>query len=175
MGGPSPRPASHSPIVLKDSSLNSIGNAESKAKHKSDKHRLFLAELLHLYPDLQTRTSAPSDDQESNSSHSKGTNPSPTDSHAHRRSDSHPPSHPSRRSYDSISSILRMTTEKLYSETARANSAERQIADFMSLFKNTHEQKTKLERELLRVREELGLYKVQLEVAQKGTHSFSAT
>ena len=38
----------------------------------------------------------------------------------------------------------------------------------MSLFKNTHEQKVKLERELMRVREELGVYKIQLDVAQKG-------
>jgi flagellar biosynthesis/type III secretory pathway protein FliH len=68
-----------------------------------------------------------------------------------------------------------MTTEKLHSETARANAAERQIADVMSLFRNTHNQKIKLESELLRVREELSLYKVQLDVAQKGSVSTSTT
>jgi hypothetical protein len=65
-----------------------------------------------------------------------------------------------------------MTTERLHSETARANAAERQIADVMSLFKDVHDQKVKLERELMRVREELGLYKVQLDVAQKGRNFF---
>ena len=61
-----------------------------------------------------------------------------------------------------------MTTERLHSETARANSAEKQIGDVMSLFRSTHDQKIVLERELLRVKEELSMYKVQLEVAQKG-------
>jgi predicted nucleic acid-binding Zn-ribbon protein len=65
-----------------------------------------------------------------------------------------------------------MTTERLHSETARANAAERQVADVMSHFKDVHGQKVKLERELMRVREELGLYKVQLDVAQKGRRIF---
>ena len=61
-----------------------------------------------------------------------------------------------------------MTTEKLHIETARANAAEKQISDVMSLFKNTHDQKMKLEGELSRIRGDLGWYKVQLDVAQKG-------
>jgi len=134
-----------------------------RTKHRSDRHRLLLAELSLLYPDLQI-------DDDSASSLSKGTtSTSPTDSHANRRSESHPRS---RRSHDSISSILLMTTERLHSESARANAAERHIADVMSLFKNAHDQKLKLERELVRVREELGLYKIQLEVAQKGGYLF---
>ena len=116
--------------------LSADSLSSRKAKHRTDKHRLLLAELLHLYPDLQLQSRTPALDEDSNSSHSKATtNPSesPTDSHAHRRSDSQPRS---RRSHDSISSILLMTTEKLHSETARANAAERHIADVMSLFKN---------------------------------------
>jgi len=125
---------------------------------KGNRHRVLLAELSHLYPDLHIPDESVS---------SKGT--TPTDSHANRRSER---SHPSRRSHDSISSILLMTTERLHSESARANAAERHITDVMSLFKNAHDQKLKLERELVRVREELGLYKIQLEVAQKGASLF---
>jgi hypothetical protein len=61
-----------------------------------------------------------------------------------------------------------MTTERLHTEAARANAAEKQVAEVMSLFRNTHEQKLKLERDLAHVREELGWYKIQLDVAQKG-------
>ena len=61
-----------------------------------------------------------------------------------------------------------MTTEKLHIETARANAAEKQITDVMSLFKNTHDQKVTLEGELSRIKGELGWYKIQLDVAQKG-------
>jgi hypothetical protein len=145
-----------------------MGSSPDSRKRKH-KHRLLLAELVQLYPDLQIQLP-----EDSNSSHSKRTttpSESPTDSHAHRRSESQPRSHHSRRSHDSISSILLMTTEKLHSETARANAAERHIADVMSLFKNAHDQKQKLERELVRVREELGLHKIQLDVAQKGSRS----
>jgi len=64
--------------------------------------------------------------------------------------------------------LLLVTTERLNHETSRANAAEKNANEVMSLFKNTHEQKVKLERELMRVREELGVYKIQLDVAQKG-------
>ena len=72
---------------------------------------------------------------------------------------------------------MMMSRERLARETARANEAERravdaerQAAEVMSLFKSTHEAKLVLERDLHKAREELGLYKVQLETAQKGTH-----
>ena len=38
----------------------------------------------------------------------------------------------------------------------------------LAMFKTTHEAKAELDREIKGVREELGLYKVQLDVAQKG-------
>lgn len=70
---------------------------------------------------------------------------------------------------------MMMSRERLARETARANEAERRAADaerqaaeVMSLFKSTHEAKLVLERDLHKAREELGLYKVQLETAQKG-------
>lgn len=164
------------PRVLKNYSLKSGNRSESllsrKSKHKSESRQRLLAELSRIYPDLHlTSSPTPSPPSESKSSHSKRSDPSPTDSHAHRRPDSHQPSR--KRSNDSsFSSILLITTERLHSETARANSAEKQIGDVMSLFRNTHEQKVKLERELLRVKEELSMYKVQLEVAQKGKNGF---
>jgi len=67
-----------------------------------------------------------------------------------------------------MSALLVITTERLAQETARANDAERQAAEVLAVFKTTHEAKTRLEREINRVREELGLYKIQLDLAQKG-------
>ncbi|KDR71389.1 hypothetical protein GALMADRAFT_229682 [Galerina marginata CBS 339.88] len=91
---------------------------------------------------------------------------SPTDSHPGRQR--HEPSHGrARSSSDSISSLLAITTERLSQETARANEAERQAAEVLELFKKSHEAKSKLERDFNRVREELGLYKIQLDVAQR--------
>jgi len=63
---------------------------------------------------------------------------------------------------------LLITTEKLAQETARANEAERQAAEVLAAFKTVHEAKARLERDINRVNEELGLYKIQLDLAQKG-------
>lgn len=141
-----------------------------KSKHGTTRSRQFLAELLQFYPHLGP---APEQDGQFNSFPHNDDDPSPTDSHAHRPSHSRSRSQPSRHSSHSMSGILIMTTERLHSETARANAAEKQVVEAMSLFKNTHEQKLKLERDLARVREELGWYKIQLDVAQKGWWPFS--
>jgi 5-methylcytosine-specific restriction endonuclease McrBC regulatory subunit McrC len=63
---------------------------------------------------------------------------------------------------------MAVTAERLARETARANEAERHATEVLSMFKTTHEAKAKLEREVQRAKDELGLYKVQLDVAQKG-------
>ncbi|KAF8870425.1 hypothetical protein CPB84DRAFT_1754459 [Gymnopilus junonius] len=63
--------------------------------------------------------------------------------------------------------MLAITTERLSHETIRANEAERQAAEVLALFKKTHEKKTRMERDLRRAQTELGLYKIQLDVAQK--------
>lgn len=95
---------------------------------------------------------------------------SPTDSHPGREEAHHHHRHygRSRSSSDSISSLLAITTERLSNETIRANEAERQAAEALELFKKTHEEKLRLERDLRRVQTELGLYKIQLDTAQKG-------
>ncbi|KAF4614886.1 hypothetical protein D9613_003554 [Agrocybe pediades] len=97
---------------------------------------------------------------------------SPTDSHPHRtkhsRSHSHGRSHHSSSSTsEAISNLLLTTTARLSQETARANQAERHAAELLAMFKKTHEAKSRLERDLMKVQEELGLYKLQLDVAQK--------
>jgi len=133
-----------------------------KSKRGTSRHRQFLEELLQFYPHLGS--AAERDGEVNGVSH----DPSPTDSHAHRPSHSRSRSQPSSHSSHSISGILIMTTERLHTATARANAAEKQVAEVMSLFKNTHEQKLKFERDLAHAREELGWYKIQLDVAQQG-------
>lgn len=105
-----------------------------------------------------------------------GPSSSPTDSHPVRH---HTHTHTrstharSRSSSESLSSLLLVTTERLSRETARANEAERKSAEIMNLFKHTFEAKTKLERDLIRVQQELEMYKVQLDAAQKGMVCFT--
>jgi len=135
-------------------------SSSRRSKRGTSRHRQFLEELLQFYPHL---SSAAERDGEIN-----GVDPSPTDSHAHHPSHSRSRSQPSSHSSHSISGILIMTTERLHTATARASAAEKQVAEVMSLFKNTHEQKLNLERDLAHAREELGWYKIQLDVAQKG-------
>ncbi|KAF8166495.1 hypothetical protein BJ912DRAFT_1067880 [Pholiota molesta] len=94
---------------------------------------------------------------------STGTPPPDAQHHTnHRYARSH-----SRFTSDSITSIMAVTAERLARETARANEAERHATEVLSMFKTTHEAKAKLEREVQRAKDELGLYKVQLDVAQK--------
>ncbi|EAU80788.2 hypothetical protein CC1G_04898 [Coprinopsis cinerea okayama7 len=63
--------------------------------------------------------------------------------------------------------LLSITTERLEQERARASSAERQCAELMSKIKTLHEAQLQSQRELDTVRQELNLYKIQLELAQK--------
>ncbi|KAF8872611.1 hypothetical protein CPB84DRAFT_1799127, partial [Gymnopilus junonius] len=66
----------------------------------------------------------------------------------------------SRSSSDSFVNMLAITTERLSHETIRANEAEKQAAE-------THEENIRMEKDLRRAQTELGLYKIQLDVAQK--------
>ncbi|KAH9483413.1 hypothetical protein JR316_0002879 [Psilocybe cubensis] len=102
------------------------------------------------------------------SEHLVATGTSPTNSHTGRHHHHQSRTHGRARSAsESISSLLVVTTERLTRETARANEAERNAAELLALFKTTHEAKVRLERDLDRVRQELGLYKIQLDMAQK--------
>ena len=104
---------------------------------------------------------------------------SPTDSHPHRnpqhsRSHSHGRTGSSSATSDAISTLLIRTTARLSQETIRANEAERHAAELLALVKQTHEAKARLQKDLMRVTEELGLYKIQLDVAQKGMYVICA-
>ncbi|KAF9474362.1 hypothetical protein BDN70DRAFT_936725 [Pholiota conissans] len=90
-----------------------------------------------------------------------------TNTHTHARHGRHRSSGSSRFASDSISAVMALTAERLTRETARADAAERQASEMLAMFKNAHEAKMKLERELQRTKDELGLYKVQLDNAQK--------
>ena len=57
----------------------------------------------------------------------------------------------------------------LRNETARANSAEREARDLIEKLKVVMKEKAEVEAQLGVVKEELGLYKAQLSLAQKGT------
>ena len=71
-----------------------------------------------------------------------------------------------------LSTVLRLLAQ----ETARADAAEREVSrDAQALLtrvKEAKEAKERMEVDLFRVKEELGLYKLQLEVAQRGRFSF---
>ena len=62
-----------------------------------------------------------------------------------------------------------IATERLSQETSRANEAERQSSEILAHFKIVQQAKQRLEFELQRVKDELGLYKTQLNAAQAGT------
>lgn len=68
--------------------------------------------------------------------------------------------------------MLVLATERLARETKRADAAEREGQEVLALFKTLHAAKGKIEHEFLRVKEELGLYKIQLDIAQKGLSKF---
>lgn len=65
--------------------------------------------------------------------------------------------------------MLLLATERLAQETSRANEAERQSSEILSHFKIAHHAKQRLEIDLQRANNELGLYKTQLDNAQAGT------
>ena len=65
--------------------------------------------------------------------------------------------------------MLLIATERLAQETSRANEAERQSSEILAHFKIAHHAKQKLEIDLQRAKDELGLYKTQLNIAQAGT------
>ena len=89
---------------------------------------------------------------------------SPTDSHPRSHS-----RHRSSRSSETISAMFLIATERLSQETSRANEAERQSSEILAHFKIIQQAKQRLEFELQRVKDELGLYKTQLNAAQAGT------
>ncbi|KAF8801091.1 hypothetical protein BYT27DRAFT_7262318 [Phlegmacium glaucopus] len=94
--------------------------------------------------------------------HDQPHDPSPTDSHPRP----HSRRHRSSRSTETISAMLLIATERLSQETSRANEAERQSSEILAHFKIAHQAKQKLEVDLQRVKDELGLYKTQLNIAQ---------
>ncbi|KAJ7127568.1 hypothetical protein C8R43DRAFT_696695 [Mycena crocata] len=70
------------------------------------------------------------------------------------------------RSASSISNLLLVATERLGQETSRANAADLRCAEVLSHLRTIVEDRDQLRRSLAKVQEELGLYKLQLDVAQ---------
>lgn len=66
-----------------------------------------------------------------------------------------------------MSTLLILTSERLDQETRRANDAERKTSDALSLLRSTVEAKMLAQQEAARVGEELRLYKLQFENAQR--------
>jgi len=61
-----------------------------------------------------------------------------------------------------------IANERLSQETLRANESERQSAEILAHFKIIHQENQRLEIDFQRVKDELGLYKTQLDIAQAG-------
>lgn len=66
-----------------------------------------------------------------------------------------------------VNSLLAVANDRLETETSRANAAERRALEYFSRLKSTTESKDRSDQEAARLREELKLYKLQLENAQK--------
>ncbi|KAF8555443.1 hypothetical protein OG21DRAFT_1483885 [Imleria badia] len=135
-----------------------------------DEHR---ADLAHEHPnDLDSSPSSPS----------SGT-PTYFDSRRRSKSASHQRSHTttdgSRSSHllarlvsreeevREINAALVVTNERLEAETTRANAAERRALDYFHRLRIATENRERSDQESARLREELKLYKLQLENAQK--------
>ncbi|KAJ7026253.1 hypothetical protein C8F04DRAFT_119159, partial [Mycena alexandri] len=70
------------------------------------------------------------------------------------------------RSASSISNLLLVATERLGQETNRANALDARCAEVLAHLRTIVEDRDQLRRSLAKVQEELGLYKLQLDVAQ---------
>ncbi|KAH0830134.1 hypothetical protein J3R83DRAFT_1481 [Lanmaoa asiatica] len=66
-----------------------------------------------------------------------------------------------------INAALAVTSERLEAESSRANAAERRALDYFHRLRIATENRERAEQESARLREELKLYKLQLENAQK--------
>ncbi|KAL4065057.1 hypothetical protein V8B97DRAFT_1915832 [Scleroderma yunnanense] len=66
-----------------------------------------------------------------------------------------------------VNALLAVANERLETETSRANAAERRALEYFSRLKSTTESKDRSDQEAARLREELKLYQLQLENAQK--------
>ena len=66
-----------------------------------------------------------------------------------------------------INAVLAVTSERLEAESSRANAAERRALDYFHRLRIATENRERAEQESARLREELKLYKLQLENAQK--------
>ncbi|RXW23187.1 hypothetical protein EST38_g2676 [Candolleomyces aberdarensis] len=71
-------------------------------------------------------------------------------------------------SASSTTDSIVLLVQNLQHETARANAAEAQRRELLDKMRDVMKQKVELEAQLGMVKEELGLYKVQLDLAQKG-------
>ncbi|KAF9647291.1 hypothetical protein BDM02DRAFT_3084261, partial [Thelephora ganbajun] len=66
-----------------------------------------------------------------------------------------------------LSSLLMLTSERLDKEIRRANDAERRALEAIALARSANEAKLIAQRDAMRANEELRLYKLQYENAQK--------
>lgn len=66
-----------------------------------------------------------------------------------------------------INALLVVTSERLETESNRANSSERRALEYFNRLRQATENRERAEQDLARLREELKLYKLQLENAQK--------
>ncbi|KAH7890194.1 hypothetical protein F5I97DRAFT_1934898 [Phlebopus sp. FC_14] len=66
-----------------------------------------------------------------------------------------------------VNALLVVTSDRLEAESTRANDAERRALDYFNRLRSVQESRERAEQESARLREELKLYKLQLENAQK--------
>jgi hypothetical protein len=105
----------------------------------------------------------------SSSSHSSGRDPvfNEPDFHHFRKGHRSHVRDSSSSSSKKLSSLLVLTSERLDKETRRANDAERRASEAIALARSTNEAKLIAQRDATRANEELRLYKLQYENAQR--------
>lgn len=74
-------------------------------------------------------------------------------------------------SKSSKSSAFHLVSARLAAESARADAAEHQVADLLAQIRAFHQDRLNLRAELSKTQQELQLWKIQLELAQKGARS----
>ncbi|KAG9318086.1 hypothetical protein JVU11DRAFT_152 [Chiua virens] len=136
------------------------------------------AHFAHEHPtDLDSGPSSPSSAAHASTSTFYNSSRRRSKSASHNRSnasaDGSPSSHllarlvASEEEVREINATLIVTSERLEAESSRANAAERRALDYFHRLRIATENRERAEQESARLREELKLYKLQLENAQK--------
>lgn len=161
-----PRPSNHGylPTHLLSRSQNTARDNRSGAAPLAGKVKQRHTSLSRTYAQLLNR-GLDYHSEDLDRDHIDG-----SDGHHTRRSKSHHRKSERSRSgvSESVSTLLVFTTERLGQETVRANAAEKRAAELVTHIRNANQAQEAVKKDMWKAREELRLYQIQLDLAQKG-------